>query len=542
MILHAPQGPGAARADDEGVSASAVAAGVAGWLRANQQGDGRVLDPLHREHGTYADGFAAFVFREMAVRTADTAWEESHRRSLHVAARRPRTSEFDQLALLLAATTQLEGSATVRLPPLYRGNRLVSNNWVAMRALNHSLRARLSATKTDHREAQRLWTQVLGWQLPCGLFVDSPGGDATPVTYHAKFCAMLALALSETDAGTSELQESFRRGLEALCVLVSPSGVLVPYGRSRNTLFGYAAAVLSFRRGAALLGRPEFHETAERLTQRIACFQRPDGHIPCVLNEREREKHDWDVYVNNPDYNAYAAALLLLCGAGTFRAAPGAPHTRGHAPRPEGPAAELDVSRVGPLVVARHGSAYAAFAGHGQSVPLGTPFFCDHRYYGMQPLWIERDGVPLLEPEVYAWRGGADRSRLVDPEHNGWLPVVEDGGRRYTPRVYEQVEVSTAGGVLQVVGEGSSVAYAPVPRWRRAVGQVLYLVSGAPPPVFQAHPLPGARLLCRLTWSPGSRECRVEASPASALPPGAVLRQPRGRVGASPGGGSASLP
>src|SRR5207247_1808867 len=105
---------------------------------------------------------------------------------------------------------------------IYRGNRLVSNNWVAMRALNHALRAELTGSRRDRDEAARLWERVLAWQLPDGLFIDSPGGEATPVTYHAKFCAVLALALTETESVGTALVGALERGLEALAALVSP--------------------------------------------------------------------------------------------------------------------------------------------------------------------------------------------------------------------------------------------------------------------------------------------------------------------------------
>src|SRR3989442_10003449 len=78
-----------------------VTSGIADWLRENQQTDGRVLDPMHREYGTYADGFAGLVFGLMAMRTGDSRWDAAGDRSLRVARQRPRESEFDQLALLL---------------------------------------------------------------------------------------------------------------------------------------------------------------------------------------------------------------------------------------------------------------------------------------------------------------------------------------------------------------------------------------------------------------------------------------------------------
>ena len=60
-----------------------------------------------------------------------------------------------------------------------------SNNSVAMRGC-HRL-----ADLTRGRSP--LWDQVLAWQQPSGLFTDSPSGDVSPLTYHAKFCAMPAL-------------------------------------------------------------------------------------------------------------------------------------------------------------------------------------------------------------------------------------------------------------------------------------------------------------------------------------------------------------
>src|ERR1051326_8276513 len=60
--------------------------------------------------------------------------------------------------------------------------------------LRHA-RPRSIEGERDQEYANRLWKRVLGWQTTDGLFIDSPDGDATPITYHAKFCAMLALAL-----------------------------------------------------------------------------------------------------------------------------------------------------------------------------------------------------------------------------------------------------------------------------------------------------------------------------------------------------------
>ncbi|MBM3459538.1 MAG: hypothetical protein FJX77_13540 [Armatimonadetes bacterium] len=299
-----------------------IGAGLAGWLRANQDASGRVRDPVHGEYGEYADGCAALALGLMALQSGEPSWIEPYRRALKIATQRPPYSEFDWLALLLLAAAVAdhpEGARHLsrelpqahRIQP-YRGRRVVSHNWVAMRAATYSLRARLTDSPKDRKEAENLWRQVLRWQDSAGWFSDAPGGIATPITYHAKFSAMVAVAVDEGSDCNPALAPALLRGLDWMLPLVSPAGVLAPYGRSRHSLFGYAAAILAFRRGAARFSRPEFAAAAEHLVQRVGEFQRPDGHIPCVLNGGEAERLDWDVYVNNPDYNAYAAALFLL--------------------------------------------------------------------------------------------------------------------------------------------------------------------------------------------------------------------------------------
>jgi len=513
---------------------------MAGWLRANQKPDGRILDPVHREHGTYAAGFAGLAFGLMALRTGVTAWMDSCRLSVNTARQRPRDSEFDQLALLLAAALVRKAATQASDAPdlgvclpaaetvaLYKGRRLVSNNWIAMRALNYSLRDKLTGSRRDADEAARLWERVLGWQLPDGLFIDSPGGEATPVTYHAKFCAMLALALSETEFGSEAIQAALQRGLEAMAALVSPAGVLVPYGRSRNTLFGYAAAILAFRRGASLLDQPSYEVIASRLESRIAKFQETDGHVPCVLNEGETTKRDWDVYVNNSDYNAYAAALLLLADHAPSRCRGGSSSERfrGDSARPAAYSQSLVVCAVGPVLTVQYGDLFAALAVHGQAVPAGTPFFCDHRQYGLQPLWIERGDAVLLEPALYQWDGGEDRTALVEPGANPWIPYVAVNKDRYCVRRYEEVCVKQAGSVVEIEGEGRPDTYCPIPRWERGLRALLFRTTGHAPLMFRSAVLDGIRLRRRLVWDAGRITLRATTQVAGDLPAGASLHQ-----------------
>lgn len=375
----------------------------------------RVVDAVHRRAGSYADGFAALVFWLLD-------WREPAAKALQVSRSRPLDSEFDALAQALMGCRPAE---------FYQGGALVSRNWQLFRCLTRSL----CGLEADYG-------QILQHQLPCGLFPDSPYGVATPTCYHAKMCATLLLA--QELAGLEGLASCWRPGVEALAALVSPEGILVPYGRSRNSLFAYGSAYLALRLAASLDGNPEWAWAAERILQRLRSFQQPDGHIPAVLNEREWIRGDWDVYINNPDYNGYAAACLLLAE----RLAPSQPTVR--APGP-------GMHELGPLLVVRREQDYFACSTHGEFAPLGTPFFSDTRYAGLVPLvWNGR-----VWDENYCWDGrNRTRGVLGKAAVSGWIPD-RHWVREYATRTHY------AGDCLRIVGKGRPYYGKPAPAWWR---------------------------------------------------------------------------
>ena len=458
-------------------SASQLGEQIADWLRDHQGADGRVLDPIHGQHGTYADGFSALVFALMHERSPTKGWNRALERSLAVAVKRPAESEFDQLALLLLC--QRTGRPVQ--PNVYSGHRLVSNNWVAMRALNFTLKSHITNNADDRKKANRLWEQVLRWQSSDGLFVDSPGGTATPLTYHAKFCAMLALALQIPNLeGADRMERALLQGLRTLVDFVTPGGALVPYGRSRHSLFGYAAAILALSLGSLQFGE-DWYQPIQQMLKRLQSFGQADGHIPCILTDGEPTKRDWDVYVNNPDYNAYAAALLLLT--------PEVRQTE-YEPPPD------RLSRAGSLLSWRQGDWFVALVTEGASIPIGTPFFCDYRYYGMQPLWVELRGARVFESGAYHW---GPRHTLVDPGNTPWVPYLETPRGRYCCRVYSEVSVSSSGELLLLTGKGQLDRYDSVPRWRRALASL----ARGPVWMYRADRLDGVEIERRLVWTPG---------------------------------------
>lgn len=437
-----------------------VAEGIARWLRSRQSPEsGRVLDYTHQVPGTYADGFAALVFCLLG-------WEEPRDRALQVSLARRPDSEFDSLAqaLILEVVPEslsAEQRQQLQNQSLYQGRALVSNNWALFRSLTRVLRSRLYPDFS-----------VLQKQLPSGLFPDSPVGTATPVCYHAKICATLALL--EHFRPQAPHRQALHRGLEALLHLVSPQGLMVPYGRSRNSLFGYGSAYLALRLGAGFFQDGRYQAAAEAILGRLRRYQQSDGHIPAILNENEWLRQDWDVYINNPDYNAFAAACLLLADR---LATP----TASSSPPPEHGLFDL-----GPILVCRHPRGYFACSTTGEFAPYGSPFFCDTRYAGLTPLCFD-DGQNLRNfDENYCWDGrDSTRGCLVDPRVSDYIPYLELNRQRYWVRLYGALTATLEGDVLSVSGSGLPLTSQPLPRWRRFLAS--WLQRGPTPQLQHQH-------------------------------------------------------
>lgn len=419
----------------------ALAREIASWLSNRQDlSSGRIVDSAHQVSGTYADGFAALTF---------TLLEQipERDRALEVSLGRSSESEFDGLAqalILTLAPETLTADQALRLrnKECHQGNALVSNNWALFRALTRGLR---QVSPADFRLVDR--------QLSSGLFPDSPVGQATPVCYHAKICATLALQCILVSENPHK--KALRQGLTALAALVSPTGILVPYGRSRNTLFAYGSAYLALRLGALLFRNANYAGAAEALLENMSRHRASDGHIPAVLNDQEWLRKDWDIYINNPDYNAYAAACLLLAE----KLAPEIP-----------PAARPDegVSDLGPILVVRRADGYFACSTTGEFAPHGSPFFCDTRYAGLSPLLFDDGKDHRLFDQNYCWDGrDSTRTCLVDPTVSDWIPFVVQDNRRFWVRNFEQVTWTLEDGRLQVTGTGKLGCSRPIPRWQR---------------------------------------------------------------------------
>jgi hypothetical protein len=377
-----------------------------------------------------------------------------------------------------------------------------TNNWHAMRAVCLLQRGLTLDRSADVEAGVRcLRRDVLPLQDEVGLFADYPPGGGrrrcTPLTYHAKFCAMLAMFLSDLhDEGAAE---ALRKGVVALARLCAPDGETLYFGRSCNSLYGYAAHLYAM--GHALrLGVVEGDEraavawAAERVQEFLARLASPDGCFRTYPTPFERERLGWDDYVDRLDYAAFAAFLMIQtppvsggCAAHQLR-------------RWEAPAAGLwaegDSHR------------FAAFATRGQFHP-GSYLFVDGRSSGIQVLTWKDAGRTVVPPPPH------EMSDPADPGWVGFMPVVQASGQAWAVRTYDEVRSFPSPAGVAFVGRGAPIslhATATHRAARRAEGNlwlgwalrgfrgVARRLRVQPPGAYREVALAGAEVRRALVW------------------------------------------
>ncbi len=381
-----------------------------------------------------------------------------------------------------------------------------TNNWHAMRAVCLLQRGRALGRPADVEAARRcLHQDVLPLQDTSGLFADyPPGADGgtrcTPLPYHAKFCAMLAMFLA--DLPDPEAEAALRRGVTALAKLCAPDGESLYFGRSCNSLYGYAAALYAVRWSLAHgVVRGETARQVGAAAARLAEFGgrlvQPDGSFRTYPTPFERERLGWDDYVDRLDYAAFAAFLLVQ----TPQASP-VPE-KAERVRWEAPQAGLWVEG--------HGDRFAAFSTCGQFHP-GSYLFTDARYSGLQVLtWKHRDRTVVPPPPH-------EMSDPTEPRWVGFMPVVEAGGAVWAVRRYQEVRAFPASYGVAFVGRGAPVCLrktathqaarqAEGRRWLELVWRgaraAARRLGVRPPGAYREVVLAGGELRRSLVWLPG---------------------------------------
>ncbi len=316
-----------------------------------------------------------------------------------------------------------------------------TNNWHAMRAVCLLQRGMACNRPTDVEAAFRcLRRDVLPLQDEAGLWADYPPGGGlrrcTPLTYHAKFCAMLAMFVRDLQDG--QAADALRRGVVALADLCAPDGETLYFGRSCNSLYGYAAALYATSVALALGVAQEEERAAvawaaDRIREFLARLVRPDGSFRTYPTPFERERLGWDDYVHRLDYAAFAALLMVQ-----------APAVSGEVPARRRRRWE---AREAGLWAEEDGHRFAAFATRGQFHP-GSYLFVDGRSSGMQVLAWKDGGRTVVPPPPH------EMGSPADPGWVGFMPVVEVAARSWAVRTYDDVRTFPSPAGVGFVGRG----------------------------------------------------------------------------------------
>ncbi len=500
-----------------------LAEGVVQRLISLQQPDGNLRDPVS-DIPLPPDHYGTVLFAAACTLTGSTAGApEAAERAIRYYLRVPRSAraahELNNLGLLrvyrrwrgssVAPDLQTAIAAHLHRMPFASLTSNVTNNWHAMRAVCFAQRSRLFGSERDRRAALAcLHSHVLVLQGSDGLFADYPapgrGGDrATPLTYHAKFCAMLAMFLQEIDDEAAAA--ALARGVSALARLCAPNGESLYFGRGCNSVYGYASAVYGALHAldcgvVAGADRNLVAQAATRMANLLLRMRQPSGSVRAYPTQFECERLGWDDFVHRLDYNAFAAFLLLQT-----------PGTQLRAEVPCAPAG-FDAPQAGLLARERDG-VFAAFSIRGQ-LNTGSYLFSDARYTGMQPLTLQYSGRTIIPPPPH------DPASPADPSWIGFMPALSVDGQIWAVRAYDEVRISD-GNFVAIAGRGTPVALqmglrrrlakaaresavrpvrAVAARWMRPLSRRLRMLM---PPAYTVIPVPGVqvrRAMILLPW------------------------------------------
>jgi hypothetical protein len=475
-----------------------------------QADDGNLLDPLTGQP-LPPSHYGASLFAGACALSGDpqleAAGERAVRYYLALPARARGAHELNCLGLL-AAYRRWQGAKgdlcrrlethLLRMPFTSLSGH-ATNNWHAMRAVCLLQRGRALERRADVEAARRCLHQVvLPLQDTAGLFADYPPGGGpgrcTPLTYHAKFCAMLAMYL--TDLPDAAAAAALRRAVVALAHLCAPDGETLYFGRSCNSVYGYAAALYALRWALQFpLLYGEERELVGHAAVRVREFLgRLVGSGHTYPSPFERERLGWDDYVDRVDYAAFAAFLLTQTPPGQ------------EATPPSG-SVRWEATDAG-IRVEGKGKEFAAFATKGQFHP-GSYLFVDARSSGLQVLTWKHGGHTVVPPPPH------DMTDPTDPRWVGFMPVVEASGRSWAVRRYDRVEafptdfgVALAGvGVPTTLPRTAAHRAARLAEHRAWLGLAVRVARGlakslgvTPPGAYRPLPLPDGEVRRALVW------------------------------------------
>lgn len=415
-------------------------------LTKNQLENGTLYDKV--DHSNTPDDHYAHTFFALAAYLSYRCQNAYEEKALEYFSNIPNKKrghhEFNLLACLLIREILTQGRLAsppqsscfdlltdyIKKAPFEAGeNTAHGNNWVAIQALDLLLRYHQFKVPDDLQRANHLIDHyVLRWQLPDGIFYDTPRSPnakyiKTPLTYHAKFCMVLSLYAQISNR--CDVYRAVLRGLDALSKLVSPNGEGFYFGRTNNAIFGYVSALYAYETMIRyLLSSKErdkitadrviiYRQTADALFSYLKDMQEPEGSLRLTPGSIGLRKAGWDAYMHHTVYNAYASAILLMT-----------PYTQ--VLKKDYPSDKRTfvyfLENSGFLAV-KHERNFLVMNTRGQGV--------DPRYIGMIPLIWYVEGVDLL-PSPPTHKGDFKI---------GFIPVIISEDRRYVPATWRNINV-----------------------------------------------------------------------------------------------------
>lgn len=299
-------------------------------LQSHAQEDGQLVDPVTREP-IPSNQYAATSFATAALRASALTGEPRHRlfaeRTLQNYLNRSEEErghqEFNSFAILELLEDVERGWYDLPVPERRIRSALSfkstpyssdGNNWLLLQCLCRLKRAALDGSISEGLYARRILALARNWERDDGLIADAPRRPITPwetpLTYHAKLTMLYARLAELLD--DDRLVRVAERGLNQLDRLSLPTGECLFYGRSENTLFGYANLLDAITHvNAATPESPPwvdsmYRRTASYLSER---FNPSIGHSQPAAYADEVEP--LDSYLHDGVYAAYATMLLL---------------------------------------------------------------------------------------------------------------------------------------------------------------------------------------------------------------------------------------
>lgn len=363
--------------------------------------------------------------------------------------------EFNKLALLHIAErhgAQFSQSLAAQVEDYLGDGRFsvdfttrTGNNWLFLRTLVHLKLFLRFGREQDLRDFRTYFDHIVNY-ADGGMFFDYPPlrdaqtMRAFPLTYSFKMLALLMECLSLLQSHQLEperrhiLNDIVKQALALHLDFIAPDGETLYYGRSDNTLFGYANVL-------TVLARSRPTPRGDCLKTAVLEYIRNQFAKDGILTVATATSGFRDAYIFDSVYSAYFLGTALML-------------EKGCAPLCESPPENEHAVRQTPIgVLVRSSSVFAFISAKGCSLPNKGSDFSGYRYTGLSPLKLWRKD----------W--GDAGLLVINRDHLGplkteipLLPLGLGFGTKKLPLVFEDVHISDNGTECKMHGRATPVA------------------------------------------------------------------------------------